>query len=392
MSRTNRFLTAFLCLATTHCTSNSESSDESRGTDNGTSGEPGDTSGVPDGTSGEPGDTSGDSDDTSGDSDDAQGYLDDDYWAALPSTADEADIEVEGTAFAEDQANADTDVFFVHPTTFIGEGPPNAEIGEPSAEILLGATLRYQASVFNHTSRVFAPRYRQAAGELFFVGGQPLADALDLAYSDVRAAFEVFLQEYNADRPFFIASHSQGSCHALRLLQEFADEPAIEERLIAAYVLGYPIPVDASPLPAAMSEGDTGRLIGFMSYAEGASIEAFTEDFPDCTRGSSYPVVGPGQTLAQINPLSWTTTGDSAPASANQGAAPMWDLTAHEVALVPEATGARIDGVLLVAPEPVMGLVEFVIDDGNYHNYDYHLFYENLRENISQRQASFFSQ
>ena len=312
-------------------------------------------------------------------------------WAALPTTVDAADIQLAGSQYPENQINAVTDVFFIHPTTFLDESRSNAEIGEPAAEPVLLTTLRYQASVFNHTSRVYAPRYRQAAGHLFSVGGKPLADALDTAYTDVRAAFRAFLTEKNNDRPFFIASHSQGSCHALRLLGEFADDPAIQNRLIAAYVLGYPIPVASTPLPRAASETDTGTLIGFMSYGDNRDIKAFTEDFPDCTRGADYPLVGPAQTFVQINPLSWTTDTEQALASSNKGAAPMWDLDMQEISLIPEVTGARLDDVLVVAPTAIQGFVEFVIDGDNYHNYDYHLFYENLRENISKRQAAFLN-
>ena len=63
---------------------------------------------------------------------------------------------------------------------------------------------------FNACCAVYAPRYRQANGRAFThpdAKGQP---ALDLAYSDVERAFERFLAQTD-DRPFLIASHSQGT-------------------------------------------------------------------------------------------------------------------------------------------------------------------------------------
>ncbi len=47
--------------------------------------------------------------------------------------------------------------------------------------------------------------------------GQKSIDAFDLAYEDLKTAFENYLKHYNKGRPIIIASHSQGSLHALRL-------------------------------------------------------------------------------------------------------------------------------------------------------------------------------
>ena len=70
-----------------------------------------------------------------------------------------------------------------------------------------------------------------------------LLQAMNLAFSDVRAAFLYYLEEHNDGRPFYIASHSQGSCHATRLLEELIDKHECAARLVAAYVLGMGIPL-----------------------------------------------------------------------------------------------------------------------------------------------------
>lgn len=312
-------------------------------------------------------------------------------WAAAPDNADPADTEFEGTRFPEAQASAPTDVFFVHPTSFVDESRPNATLEEPAAQGLLKVILRHQASVFNHVGRVYAPRYRQASGTLFFTGGEPLRQALELAYQDVRSAFVYFLEELNGQRPFFIASHSQGSCHAVRLLSEFQNHPAVHSRLIAAYTIGYPIPRARAPLPPAQSSEDTGALIGFMSFAEGASTEVFVDGFPDCTHGNKYPAVGSEAELVQVNPLTWVSNNSPADAAFHQGGTPMSDLETMSDTLVRGVTGAQVDRVLRVDPTGHPGFTELVIGDGNYHNYDYHLFYENLRVNAWQRYRAFLA-
>ncbi len=43
--------------------------------------------------------------------------------------------------------------------------------------------------------------------------------AFEIAYADVKAAFEFYLKIYNNYRPIIIASHSQGTKHTGRLLK-----------------------------------------------------------------------------------------------------------------------------------------------------------------------------
>ena len=53
---------------------------------------------------------------------------------------------------------------------------------------------------------------------------------------DVKAAFQYYLEHYNNGRPIIIASHSQGTTHAKRLLKEFFDGTALQHQLVAAYL------------------------------------------------------------------------------------------------------------------------------------------------------------
>jgi hypothetical protein len=60
--------------------------------------------------------------------------------------------------------------------------------------------------------------------------------ALDLAYSDIREAFAYYLENFNNNKPFIIASHSQGTVHAKRIISEFIDGKELQNKLIAAYL------------------------------------------------------------------------------------------------------------------------------------------------------------
>jgi hypothetical protein len=72
------------------------------------------------------------------------------------------------------------------------------------------------------------------------------AQALDLAYDDVRRAFLQFvIAPENADRPFILASHSQGTMHMVRLIQEEVEPyPERRARFVHAYLTGFGVPLD----------------------------------------------------------------------------------------------------------------------------------------------------
>ena len=61
---------------------------------------------------------------------------------------------------------------------------------------------------------------------------------LGFAYQDVRRAFEYFISNFSDGKPFILASHSRGTHHSSRLLQELIDWTALSQLLGAAYIIG----------------------------------------------------------------------------------------------------------------------------------------------------------
>jgi hypothetical protein len=58
--------------------------------------------------------------------------------------------------------------------------------------------------------------------------------ALELAYGDVKKAFEHFISHLCVDgRPFIVAAHSQGTRMVARLLAECVEGTPLVERLVA---------------------------------------------------------------------------------------------------------------------------------------------------------------
>ena len=166
-------------------------------------------------------------------------------WAAHPQKEDPSDLipaDIEG----QHQTPMPVDIFFIHPTIYIGkrgEKNWNAAIKDEKLNNRVDeSTIHYQASIFNQTGRIFAPRYRQAHLHSFYTKDTSSAKkALDFAYLDVKQAFNHYWNNHNQGRPLIIASHSQGAYHASRLLKEYFDGTTDQNKLIAAYLVGFPI-------------------------------------------------------------------------------------------------------------------------------------------------------
>ena len=79
-----------------------------------------------------------------------------------------------------------------------------------------------QASAFNSSCDIYAPEYRQATFFSFFDETGDGQKALERAYKDVENAFFQFL-EFIGEKPFFIASHSQGTLHGQQLISKHID-------------------------------------------------------------------------------------------------------------------------------------------------------------------------
>src|ERR1041385_3400115 len=84
-------------------------------------------------------------------------------WAALPTVKDSADVVPYGSGLKDEQANAKVDVFFIHPTMYYKGKSWNADVDDKATNHLVDKfPIREQASIFNGSCKVYAPRYRQA--------------------------------------------------------------------------------------------------------------------------------------------------------------------------------------------------------------------------------------
>lgn len=342
-------------------------------------------------------------------------YNDPANWAVTPSAPAKAAMTPEGVSPVENEKTL-ADVFYIHPTMFFASSSWNAPLDHTRAnEGINELVIPAQTSVWNGCCRIYAPRYRQATVGVFLETTDSGRSALDLAYRDVVQAFDHYLEHWNDGRPFILASHSQGTNHGIRLLEdEIAGQP-IQDQLIAAYLIGFQLPLEKlqtslTNVPACETATDTGCLIAWDSFAEGVRPDLFPNPgelfFPEPHGGEWRRRASPN---VCVNPLSWRHDTERVDADQNPGAVHIQlatpidgpELFRGEEPLGLETTGlsaprpnevsARCgEGGFLYISEPKTDAFQRAVLPGkNYHNHDYGLFYMSLRKNAADRAAAF---
>ena len=282
------------------------------------------------------------------------------------------------------------DTFYIYSTMYMGanEGDPDYATLD-NAEMLDGLKIEHaiKSSAFEESTNLFIPLYRQAgmkvAGESWKKTGHIDEAVAGTPYTDITAALDYYFKNYNEGRPFVIAGHSQGSAILRFVLKDyFKKHPAYYERMVAAYAIGYSITKDdleANPhMKFATGETDTGVIISW--HAEGPK---------------NAEVNAPSAVLLpngiSINPLNWKRDDTYAPASMNLGSIVLDEKTgATEIrdiegdAQVNLARGTVITNAKAVPNE----MVEFA-GPQSYHQDDYSIFYNNIKDNVAKRIAAY---
>lgn len=290
------------------------------------------------------------------------------FWAAHPWKKDPSDsIPYPLKQQIRDSA---VDVFFIHPTMYTGpriKGSMNKPVDDPFHNAKTDySTILYQASVFNQHARVFAPRYREAHISSYFMNDREKAlKAFDTAYSDLEAAFCFYLEHYNKGRPIIIASHSQGTTHAVKLLNEFFSDQGLKQRLVVAYLIGMGVPLETmEDFEPCRDSLQTGCMVGWRTFRKGYR--------PFYVKDEKGPHLS-------TNPLTWRIDSTYAPRSLNHGSILR---KFHKV--YTGTTDAVVRGGIIWVSRPKFPW-SFAYFTKNYHIGDINLYYINLRKNVEAR-------
>ncbi|MFL6765539.1 MAG: DUF3089 domain-containing protein [Sphingomicrobium sp.] len=311
-------------------------------------------------------------------------------WIARPDLADDPSRwQPDNGRLPDPITRIDAQVFYIHPTTYLETDRWNAPL-EPGGDTEFRTRLfiQSQASAFSHDAGVWAPRYRQAAYGAFLLKSDDAQKALDFAFADVAAAFDQFVKEAPKDAPIILAGHSQGALHLERLLKDKVAGHPIAKRIVAAYVVGWPISTTADlsalGLPACTSPDQAGCILSWMTFGDPPNPEFIVHDW-EKTSGFNGGKRRQEDVLC-VNPIAGTENGAAGPQDNPGTLIPTADM--RNASLQPGLVGAHCDKGLLVLNGAAPQLGSFVLPGNNYHVYDYALFWGAIRRDAERRLAA----
>ena len=288
--------------------------------------------------------------------------------------------------FDAETEGRDADVFFICPSVYGGSDDAcNMSLSDQETKESFFGAINMEKGIYDQNSRFFAPYYRQIGLNVYEMPEEDREPYLEIAYEDVKDAFEYYWETCNDGRPIILAGFSQGADMCLRLMKDFFAQDDRMEQLVACYAIGWRVTEDDLQefphLKMASGESDTGVIVSFNSEAE--------------TVTDSLMIPAGTRTLA-INPLNWKTDSTFADKSLNKGAC-FTDYSGSILTEIPELTGAYLDPIRGALKVPDVSPADYpaglsIFTDGIYHLYDYQFFYRNLQENVNVRTESYLSE
>ncbi|WP_300529906.1 DUF3089 domain-containing protein [Maricaulis sp.] len=289
----------------------------------------------------------------------------------------------------------ETAVFFVHPTTYSGGANWNAELDKTSSnQAVERVILPNYAAPFSSAGPLFVPRYRQAALYTFMNNREDGVLAREFAYQDVLRAFDQFLADIGPSRPILLSGYGQGGLHVLRLLiDRFAEDPVMQARLVTAYIIEHPVPLDLlntslEGIPACETPEDVRCIYAFMQVlpSEERRIRILTERTMSWTPDGTLNFVNERRLLC-TNPLLAAPSNQYASAQMHQGGVAAVNLSMDtNPAPIPRQTGAQCADGVLFTERPRSALLRRpsrIAEE--FREPPYNLFYEDIRLDAARR-------
>lgn len=301
----------------------------------------------------------------------------------------------EATAANAEPAKGDAAIFFVHPTSYYSKASWNAPLDDADANYRATLFMQGMASAFGDAGEVWAPRYRQATLGAFLATDRVTAGkAIDAAYRDVEQAFDAFLAAAPKNKPIILAGHSQGALHLTTLLRNRIAGTPLAKRIVAAYVIGWPISRDtdmaALGLPACETPEEKGCILSWASFAEPADTSMVIGAYDGTIGFDGRPRAG--TRMLCTNPLTGIPDTAAGP-DANIGTLKPSEGFKAGV-LIAKKVGAKCDddrGFLLIgdAEAAQKYAPSYVLPGNNYHVFDITLFWANVRADVLRRLAAY---
>lgn len=286
----------------------------------------------------------------------------------------------------EEEKSKTADIFYVYPT--LGTEPKdrdgnlltNTNIDQQSERDAAFITQYFNKMVYaGEDFNFYAPLYRQITMNLYLQGKQSVEEHIAMAVEDIKNAFDYYMENHNAGRPFILLGHSQGSQVLLEVLKTMKTE--YFSRMIAAYLIGYQITEKElqnypQRLLPARDSSDLHSIILFNSLVDINAKSPFMN-----------------QSAVGINPVNWTTDGTPASKEQHKGMA-LYHAEDTTFTILPHCTSTYLDEHYLICPDidPQTCYTESLsslFPLGNLHFLDSYLYAADLKANMLYRKKIF---
>ena len=284
-------------------------------------------------------------------------------WAVHPTKLPEVLLP-----YLQDTTNqSKADVFYVYPTLFLDKKDERWNIPIDDSAFrkkILDNAIRFQASAWVECGRMFVPYYRQAHIRSYRNLENGGREALLFAYSDIKAAFQYYLDNFNNGKPIILAGHSQGSTHLTLLLKDFFDGKDLQNQLVAAYLPGIGLKKNEfGTIPLMTSPNQIGGFVSWNTFKRNINKEKFEMWY----KGK-----------AVVNPVTWNSD-KVADRKKHKGF-----LFSNNKIYSQSFSTHVIDGAIWIStPHFPYRSMAWTMDD--YHIGDINLFWEDVKLNSKQR-------
>ncbi len=263
---------------------------------------------------------------------------------------------------AKKEKKINVSVFFIHPTTLFSSKKWNADTNHFINNNIIDLCLENQASVFAGITDLYVPHYREMHIYSYTdtING---IKAFNVAYNDIEVSFKYFLKNKKTDK-FIIASHSQGTNHAKKLINEYIyPKVDLRSKLLMSYLIGMDINKNEMLIDLCQNPVQLNCFLNWRSFNE----SYYPNDW-------NY-----GENYISINPITYTND-------------TLWsDKKQHHGILFPNQ---RIVFKRSISVRNEKGLLWVNFDNNlflnnfkkkSYHNADFNLYWVNIRQNLIQR-------
>lgn len=260
----------------------------------------------------------------------------------------------------------DISVFYIHPTTLYEGINWNADTSYFRENHLLKLCLENQASIFAGITELYAPHYREMHIYSYTdtLNGYK---AYDIAYLDVLNAFKYFVNHIENNN-FIIASHSQGTNHAVRLIKDYiSSKKELENRLVLSYLIGMHVNKNELYMEACNSPYQTNCFLSWRSFNE-----------------NYYPKKwNYGEDIVSVNPITFMTDTLKSERKKHLGIL----LPNQRIRFKKTIVASNHLGMLWIKLPKSILFNRYRND--SYHTADFNLYWMNIRTDLQQRLSKF---